>query len=106
MERFTIKPDLQPEEVAKRITDMQVSDVIMIEQYGWTEQRTMDKNKSNLVMIVHRIVGGWIYEMLADESGVWQPVFVPDQVNWAEEITAGINGVLGLSEGVLQVRQV
>lgn len=78
MNRFTIKPDLQPEEVAKRITDMQVSDVVRIEQYGYTEGDMMDKSKSNLMMIVHRVVGGWIYEMMASEDGaIWQPVFVP-----------------------------
>jgi len=105
MQLTTIKPDVEPEEVAKRITNMYTGDVIWIEQYGLTEKRTMDKTKSNLVMIVHRIVGGWIYEVMADGEGlIWKPVFVPEQADVAGAVGDAIyNAITNL--GFIPVRQ-
>ncbi len=105
MNRFTITPDTEPAEVAKQIRSMQVGDIVRIQQYGYTEKGGMDLSKSLLAMIVHRIVGGWIYEVMVDSDGlIWHPVFVPDQVDFAHAIEDGVYSAMNHLE-YISVRQ-
>ena len=60
------------------------------------------------VMIVTRVMGGWLYELYDSDrhSKKWQPVFVPEQIDWAQAIQEGINSALeNLPQGFIPVRQ-
>ena len=64
----------------------------------------VDTEKRTTVMIVTRVIGGWIYELHDDDSDKrkWQPVFVPEQVDLVE---VALRVLSNLPQGVIPVRQ-
>ena len=67
-----------------------------------------DTDKPETVMVVTRVIGGWIYEMAGNDSiKMWKPVFVPEQVNISSEIKDALDHAINrlANEDWIRVKQ-
>jgi len=84
-EKITIKKD-NAGYADGRLKRMYLHEYILLDTEVKDSAEKADTTQPVTVMVVTKVIGGWIYELQSSNKGdrEWQPVFVPDQYHVAE----------------------